>query len=176
MKRVIAFLMCVFLMSSLWACASRKEELKDPVNFYYLKVQLPDEIYHGTAESVITPELREGYEIKNDISKLISRYFNGPITDLCHTPFPSGTKLVSWSIDGTALFLTLSDPFAQLSGMDLTLACACLTKTCLGFGDFDTVSIQTETQMLDGKSAVIMSEDSLLMLDETVTDSESENN
>ena len=172
MKRLFCFLLCGILLLGLFACAAQKEDFINPISFYYLRVQLPGQLHHGAVDSVISPEVREGKGIIKDIKMLLDYYMAGPLSDNYASPFPSDTTLIDWHMEGKTLCVVLSDQAATLSGVDLTLACACMTKTFLGLRDLDAVRIQAETLSLDGKPYITMDDKSLLLLDNSMTTTE----
>ena len=43
--------------------------------------------------------------------------------------FPKGVELVKFSLEGGCAYITVSDFFSTLTGINLQLACACLTLT-----------------------------------------------
>lgn len=173
MKRLICILLCLFLIVMSSACAQQQSEFTDPVAFYYLRVQDPDSIHHGSIDSIIAPDIREGHDLRGNTELLLQRYLSGPVSDTCRSPFPVGTYLVQYEMDGTTLSVTLSDHVARLTGMDLTLACACMTRTLLDLTDANAVRIQAETLYLDGKASITMNQSILVLLDEPIaTESE----
>lgn len=172
MKRFICIVLCFVMVFCLFACTQQQEKFVKPISFYYLRVQLPDQIHHGAADSVISPEIREGQLISKDIKMLLDYYLAGPITADYDSPFPQGTTLVEWHTEGATLCVTLSDEAAELTGIELTLACACLTKTFLELREFEAVRIQAESLPLDGKASITMDDTSLLLLDTTMIDTE----
>ena len=167
MKRVISILLIFVLAFSLAACVYEEEpELVDPVNFYYLRVQDPENLYHGTADSVVLAEQREAFGVRDFLTVLLERYLSGPTSEGLVSPFPAGTKLKAWELSGNMLTLTLSNEIAQLSGMDLTLACACLTVTCLELTDAEAVQIRAESATFGSKASITMTRNDLVLLDE----------
>lgn len=176
MKRLISCLLSAALLLSLCACTTQQDEFEDPVSFYYLQVQLTEQIHHGSVHSVITPEIREGKQLRQDLTQLLKQYLAGPGTETVRSPFPAGTSLIGWEMDGTTLCITLSDDIANLTGIDMTLACACLAKTCLEFGQYGSVRIRAESLSLDGKVSITINESILLLLDDTVPVNEQNGN
>lgn len=175
MRRGISFFLCIALFLCLNACSSRQEDIINPVSFYYLQVQPAGQIFHGSAESVIAPEIREGHGFSDHLSMLLEQYLTGPVEENLQSPFPAGTTLIEWDADDDVLSITLSDQLAELTGVDLTLACACLSKTCFAYDDYSTVSIQAQNLLLDGKASITMEVNTLLMLDETISGTEPDN-
>ena len=166
MKRSVCIILSFLLILSLSACTQQQTKLVDPVRFYYLRVQQADNIHHGTEDSVLFPEEREALGIRRDVTALLKLYLAGPESELYYSPIPAGTELVGWVAEEGVLTITLTEHFADLTGMDLTLACACMTRTFLGLTNADAVKIQIKNRTLDGKSFIIMTLDDLILLDE----------
>lgn len=164
MKRMTALLIILAIVFPLRACSVKEEMSQDQVCFYYCHTKFS---YDGTAGSVISPETREAAGHRNDLSYLLSLYLRGPEDPAFTSPFPSGVTLVDVLQDGNTLHITLNNKFADLSGLDLAIACACLTKTCLGLGDIDSVCIYAEDALLNGEHFIEMNADSLLLLDDS---------
>ena len=64
----------------------------------------------------------------------------------------------------------LNDATARLTGLDLTIACACLTATVCDMTGVQMVTIKAETQLLDGNKSITMQRDHLLLLDSNTSD------
>lgn len=167
MKRLTCIICCFVILLCLCACTKQDTKIADPVSFYYLRVQEENDIHHGAEDSVLFPETREGLGLRGNTEALLKMYLKGPDSPLYVSPFPAGTELIAWTLEDSILSITLSDQFASLSGMDLTLACACLTRTFLELTGAESVEIRAETINIDGKESVIMSHENLILIDGT---------
>lgn len=167
MKRLTALILILFMIPGLWACG-QKEEFVSPVNFYYLRAPLPNgEIHHGSADSVIVPEIREGDGHQANHADLLDIYLLGPLDEDCRSPYPVGTTLEEFTLENGVASIVLSDDFGELTGIDLSLACGCLTLTIMDMTGAESVSIQAESAMLDGKAAITMDRNTLVLIDNT---------
>ena len=163
MKRFLSFLLIIALCLPLLACAKEAVRIQEPVSFYYRRQDLA----YGEENSVILSEMREAAGRLNAPEYLLQEYLAGPISEgLAHT-FSNGTTLVHYVCDSTKATLTLSSHIANLSGMDLTIACACLTLTVMELLDVETVEIRAEDALLNDAEAIIMDRESLLFLDDS---------
>lgn len=167
--------LCIFLIFSLFLClcgCSFGNDIKDPVNFYYLRNS--DSFVYGSENGVITPEIRESSGHTRDLSYLLSLYLRGPLDTELKSPFPSGCRIVEIRRESKALHLTLDGVFAQLENLDLTLACACLAKTCFDMSDAQEVKIDAVAP--DGNSIIniTFNRDSLVLEDNSVLPSQVE--
>lgn len=160
MRKMICLLLAIALLLSGCGGAS----LKTPGNFYY---RLSD-IAYNSADGVIAPEVRELDGLTEDPEALMEVYLKGPESRELESPFPRNTTLEEWSMEDTTMTLTLSREFSSLSGLDLTIACACITRTLLELTPATTVVIQTTDSRLDNNVHVTMSDDLMLLVDDSL--------
>lgn len=167
MKRLTAILLLILILPYLCACT--REEMVYPVSYHYLRApESNGEIFHGSADSVITPEIREGDGHQGDNTHFLEIYLLGPLDRDFRSPFPVGTALIDFDLEDSAATVLLSDHFGTLSGIDLTLACSCLTLTVMDLTGADTVTIMAEDALLDGKESVTIDRSNLFLTDDTV--------
>lgn len=170
MKRLRAVILLFLMLPCLLACA-QEEEILYPVSFHYLRAPQPNgEVYHGAADSVIAPEVREGDGYQNDPVYLLELYLLGPLNRDYRSPYPVGTFLEAFSMENGVVQITLSDDFGELSGIDLTLACGCLTLTVLDLTGAESVTIRAEDTLLDGKESITMDRGTMILTDDTTAE------
>ena len=133
MKRMIALSLVLCLMLS--GCATFGERIKDPVTFHYLCSSYREDLC-----CVIVSEQRESSGHIGDLSYLLALYSMGPVSEDMTSPLPLGTRITASRQDGNIL-LQLNDACAGLSDIEFSLACACLTLTCLDITAAETVTI-----------------------------------
>lgn len=149
MKRLVSlFLITVLLLSG---CA---EQLKEPVSFYYIRSG-----YETDMTNIIAAEQRESSGHRGDLSYLMALYFMGPADEELLAPLPGNTHLLSATIDGSMVTLQLSDTSDSVTDAHFTVACACLTLTCLELTGAETVTI------ISGNRSVTLGNDDLLLRD-----------
>lgn len=160
MKKTISFLLAAAICIGLCACQTDTVKLQEPVNFYYRNA----EVSYGTSQSLISPLPSEsaGYE---DTVALLNTYLKGPGSTAYDATFPASTKVLQINYVGSTAYLTMNDSLARYSGIDLTIACACLTLTVIELTGVTTVTISTSNESLDGASSITMTEESLILLD-----------
>ena len=155
MKRFLVLLLILSL--SLTACGR-----DTGVTYYY--VRSADEYLYGVADGVMVGESREAAGHVDALRYLLILYFHGPVSENLKSPFPSGTRLEEMVQTEEELHIRLSGIVSTMEGTDLTLACACLARTCFGLTEIQTVTISSEAM-----SAVSMTftRDSLLLVDDS---------
>ena len=156
MKKSIALLLVLAITLSLAACAS-----SSAVTYYYVRNE--DEYLYGVSDGVMVGESREAAGHVDDLRYLLILYLHGPVSDNLTSPFPAGTKLVELTREGGALTVQLTSIFTVLEGTDLTLACACLARTCFALTDAQSVTILS--MGLETVSMTLERDDLLLMDD-----------
>ena len=162
MNRVICLILTVLLLSSLCGCHFGKSaDLLEPVEFCYPRRS--DAFIYSADDGVLGTEMREASGHKDDLNYLLSMYLRGPQDNNLRSPFPDGCKLEEVRHGGNTVCLVLSAEFAALENVELTLACASLTKTCLGLTDASRIRIDavSETKTV----SITMDAKSLLLAD-----------
>ena len=163
MKNLLCVILILALSFTLAACASPKEDIKDPVSFYYRQLEMD----YGNAPSAIAKEIRDAQSRRQDYSYLLSLYFKGPEEYSLYNPFPRSTTVKSFALQDGAVDLQLSSAFASLSGLDLSIACACLTITVCEMTGAEQVTISAADSLLDGNPKITMSLKDLLLSDDS---------
>lgn len=114
-------------------------------------------------------ELRETYGHESDYVWVLTEYLKGPISQKLTAPFQRSVSIVSAERSGSQLQLQMTQELANLSGADLTVACACITLTCLEFPGVEAVSIRAVGSKLDGKTEILLNRNSLLLEDSSAS-------
>lgn len=156
MKRLIAFATILSLVLSLWGCSFGRKNSEDHVTFYYCRA----EYAYGTENGVIAAEDRDVTGHIGDLSYLLPLYMVGPLDEELIAPFPARTQLVSVELQKDKLLVELSDTARALADSQFTLACACLTMTCM------ELTNATEVVITSGERSVTMNLESLLLFDD----------
>ena len=148
MKRLISIFLAVLLLSG---CT---EQLKEPVSFYYIRSG-----YEEDMSNIVGVERREASGHRGDLSYLMALYFMGPADEELLAPLPGNTHMLFVALNGSQVVLQLSDTADSVSNAQFTVACACLTLTCLELTGAETVTI------LSGTRSVTLDEERLLLRD-----------
>lgn len=158
MGRMIALILVLLLLLS--ACSPSANNHEKPLQFYYPT----QEASYTQGASYIQHETREGANLGDDLIVILNAYIKGPVDETAYqNPFQSTTQVISLTSEGQILDVTLSRGFANLSGLRLTTACACLTMTCLSLTDAEYVRIRANGTTLDGAQYIEMSRSNLLL-------------
>lgn len=160
MNRIVSILLIITLLCCIVGCSSSDEEILQPVNFYYCNDPIT---FHGTYD-VITPEVRESINY-DDIVKLIDLYLDGPISDGYSSPFPPSVTVSKLTQNNKILNITLSSEFSNLTGIELTLACTCLSTTLFELTDAKSIVISANDALLDDAESVVLIRDTLVFSD-----------
>lgn len=161
MKRILCLLLTLAVCCGLCACRQEAPKIQEPVQFYYRRT-VP---VYGTADGIIAPVTVEGAGRLEKPEELLNEYLRGTAQEDFEQTFPVATKLLSLTIDGDTAVLRLNPSIAGLSGMDLTIACACLTLTTIALTGVTTVRINAGNVSLDGAEEIVMDRGCLTMLD-----------
>ena len=148
MKRLISIFLAVLLLSG---CT---EQLKEPVSFYYIRSG-----YEEDMSNIVGVERREASGHRGDLSYLMALYFMGPADEELLAPLPGNTNMLSVALNGSQVVLQLSDTADSVSDAQFTVACACLTLTCLELTGAETVTI------ISGTRSATLDEERLLLRD-----------
>ena len=159
MKRFLCVLLVLVLLLPVAACTDNN--IEHPISFYYLRRANS----FGAPDSVIAPEIVEGAQFSH-IAPMLRSYLMGPRDLTLGSPFPKGTYLLDVDIGTDAISITLSDSFASLTGIELILACCALAKTVAEFSGFDTIEIQTASELLDGDTSLIIHASDMILYDD----------
>ena len=158
MKRLNCIILVAALLASLLSGCS--QPLKEPVTFYYLE--------SGFEENMNCPIAGEEREVaghRDDLKYLLSFYLMGPTVQTLRSPLPRGTLLYTADLKGSTLTIEISNTSALLSDAEFSLACACLSLTCMELVNAEKVTV------VSGSRSLTLSADNLLLSD-TVTPEE----
>lgn len=161
MKRFVCILIVICFLFS--GCQITGERMKDPVTFYYVYGD-----YQKDLSEVIVSEQREASGHLDDLSYLMALYLMGPVEENNISPIPRGTRIYVLQNYKSGIVLKLSEAAGTMSDAEFSLACACLSLTCLELTDAEKVTISSENR------SVTMTLDSIHLFDSIMTDATKE--
>lgn len=139
MKKILAALLLLSIAINLFAC-TQPPKIEVSVYFYYPAKT----ISYSSQDGVIAPEKRESKDFENDPTGLLDLYLQGPMQNTLQNPFPKDLSVRSYAVLDTEVILELSPQFSEITGLELTLACASLGKTIFRMTDTEKLTIITE--------------------------------
>ena len=146
---------------SLAGCSQEPELPENAVTVYYRR----NTVAYGSTDGVIAPSYLDATSHENDYFYLIDQYLSAqPASEFAST-FPLGLSLVSFSLEALTAKVVVSNRMAAFSGLDLTIACTCLTETVMSLTGCQEVIISAESTMLGGQNFITLSKDSYLLID-----------
>ncbi len=166
MRKTILILLAISLLYSMIGCRQRSEEILEPVTFYYQADLSSDEDF----DSIISPEIREGADLTE--AELLDLYLSGPAADHLVNPFPENLSVLMLTRKGPQVEITLSNQLGQLSGIDLSLACACLASTAFELLNCQIVEIMISGTLIDGKASIMIKQEDLVYIDSSFSSPE----
>lgn len=163
MKRIIALFLLLAVLLFLWGCVQEKAvpAPKSPLTYYYRAAEIGYESDNG----VVRGETRDIAGHEGDLCWILRDYFKGPQAEGLVTPFPKDMDLISCELDGETAVLQVNKEFANLAGIDLSVAASCIAATCFGVEGVEVVSISVPSGLLDGKQSITLRRDGLLLRD-----------
>lgn len=164
MKRTICLALTVVFLLSLTACDSSASTSPDETVFFYY---CTDPLRYDGNSSVISAEARNCTGYVNSLEFLLNLYLAGPVERGFKSPFPEGLYAESITLSSNRVSITLSSITSELKGLDLTLACVCLSKTVQELADVDTVYINYENSNTGKRHTITIGPNSYLLTDET---------
>ena len=164
MKRIISLILIVCLLIPLAGCGGNASQF--PVTFYYRRT----ETAYGTDNGIIAPELRD-IRTEGHLVSVLSVYLEGPNSKDLESPFPRDTEILYWSLQQDTLRVTMNETFGDMSGVELTIACACLAKTIFGISEVDQILIQAENTTLGGEPFLTFSRTNVNLYDDSLNQS-----
>lgn len=158
MKKCCAFVLCCLMLLILGSCGASEEEIL----FYYTRADFA----YGVRDGVIDSEKREAHGREADLEYLLTMYLEGPLSQTLTSPFPAGTALVGFTYSDATMYVTLNEAFAQLEGMDHTIASACLAYTCFQLTAAEKVVIKCNSEDY-GNRSITLSRDAMILFDDS---------
>ena len=97
--------------------------------------------------------------------EILNVYFKGPQEDGLLSPFPAGLECLSTSLDDGVLTVILSDAFSTLTGINQSIASACLTNTLTQFQNVTGVCLETRANPEAEHDTVVLAKSDFVLQD-----------
>ncbi len=166
MKKLILALLILCLL--LPGCAAQQKQPNE-VAFYYPMNQMD----YSVGTSYLQCEMRSKAMTGEIMSDILNQYLQGPMDKSTYAmPFPQNAKVYAIIIENGIMDITLTGEFATYTGIQLTIACACIAKTGIGLTGVDGVRIRAYQTTLDGMEYIEMNDASVLLVDNTARNEE----
>ncbi len=159
MKRLLSFILIACVLICICGCKQETQKQQGSP-FYYCVREL--DFHPGSAALAV--EYRADVP-QNTLIQAIEIYLNGPLSPDLQSPFPEDLRLIGVYQEDETIYMTFSPELSQLSGLELTMVCGCVTLTVLSLTDAKQAEIRSVTGLLDGQRSIIMDKDTLLLLD-----------
>lgn len=169
MKRYLLWFLIVLLLFASTGCNQGSTDFLEPVNFYYCNDIAADDPSGNAFYNIFVAEVHEGAGYTDNLQALLSLYLQGPIDASLVSPFPAELQIISVEEADSKISIVVSNELASLTGLDLTIACACLSMTVMELLPCDSVQISAESALLDKHRAITMTQDLLVLIDDTHT-------
>ena len=159
-KRGISVLLCAALLTASGCAAQEAGSGKQDGQSYVIYYSA---LSNEEGESAVEGERRVLSQGQETIPGLMELLLEQPQSTELTTPFPSGLQLLDWQLKEGVLHLDLSDQYYSLSGVNLTLADACLTLTLCQLEEVDSVYVTVEGHELPYRSIQQLSAEDILL-------------
>lgn len=152
-------LLCLVLTAAVVICLlpGCAERVKEPVTFYYLRTSTGRDL-----GPEIVGEVREGSGHRDNLRYLLSFYLMGPADKELSSPLPRGTTLYQLEQTESSVTISISDTTQTLSDSRFSLACACLSLTCM-----ELLPVK-EITVISGSRNTTIRRDNLILKDTVV--------
>ena len=138
------------LSISLFLCCCGSNQTDNMVTFYYCQSQLD----YDSPQGAFATETHHHIPDPFAYTQLLEKYLEGPENTNLRSPIPKDVKLISLTIDQQTAHITLSNSFANLTGVDLTMACVCISMTAKNITGCSFVQIQAQNAMLENRQSI----------------------
>lgn len=159
-RKGTALLLCAALMAA-GGCAAQPDAAGkgDETEYLVYYSALSDQ----RGESAVEGERHTLPQHQNQVSALMEALLEGPDSPRLTSPFPDGLQLLDWQLEEGRLHLDLSEQYYSLSGVDLTLADACLTLTFCQLEEVESVYVTVEGRELPYRATQQLSTGDILL-------------
>ena len=161
MRKFLCILLVICTLLGIAACGHTDPMPENSIAVYY-KREKPD---YGTEDGLITGTYMESAGHENDYLYLLNQYLHSAPGEGFTATFPSGVSLISFQLEALTAKVVLNSNITNYSGMDLTIALTCLTKTIMSLTGCQEIILSASGTLLNGESFITLNQDSFLLID-----------
>ena len=159
--KLLAAALALVLLVGCTAAITQRPRYVNPIDFYYCR---QDAVY-GSETGALAYETTELGRRDMTVEEILTLYFKGPLSDALRSPFPQGLACTHAELDGGVLTLHLNEAYGTLSGVELSLAAACLTMTLTQIAFVDSVRVQTPSALLTAQAGQTFTPEQFVLFD-----------
>lgn len=153
----------VLALSGCSAAIVQRPQYVNPIDLYYCR----KEAVFGSETGALDFETAELGRTDVTVEEILALYFAGPISETLRSPFPEGLACTRTELDGGVLTLHLNEAYGTLSGVELTLAAACLGMTLTQIEFVDSVRVQTPGTLLSPQAGEPFTPERFVLFDDS---------
>ena len=161
MRKLFCMVLILCCLFGIVGCASDPTVPENSAVVYYQR----EKATYGADDSVIGATYLDTEGRGKDYVFLLNKYFHTIPGEGFTSVFPKGVSLKSFKLEGLTATVILSDKIADLTGMELTIALTCLTKTVMSVTGCHEVIISAYSKQLDGQKFITLNRDRYLLVD-----------
>ena len=161
MRKFLCILLSLVCLFGILGC-SREEKIPENAVTVYFKTANYD---YGAEEGMIGKTYLDTNGHEDDYSYLINTYLHTTPAEGFASTFPQGVSLVRFRLESLTANVTLSNHMKDCTGMDLTIALTCLTRTIISMTGCQEVILSAEDTLLNGEKFITLNADSFLLSD-----------
>ena len=117
---------------------------------------------NGEQGSALAREYRSLPNGEAGVETLLSLLLSGPESQELTSPFPRGTVVRSWRLEGNLVLVDLSESYGGLSGADLSLADGCMVLTLCQLPEVERIYLTVEGRPRPFRDQMLGPDDFLL--------------
>lgn len=150
----------IILAALLCGCGTPAAE--SSYSFYYVQELHASDISSDLgSKNVLIPE-QHPVMGNASLCDILRAYLKGPANPLLQNPFPKKLEILSAEYQDNGVTVLFNDEISNLSGIDLTLVCAGIAKTCGDLTGCSFVTLQGEEVAINNVKSITIAVDSLI--------------
>lgn len=167
MKKIVCVLLAFLLICPLAVgCHSdpaHSEQMQNPAVFYYRRA----EISYGTDDGVIAAQTVDLGAERPNAETMLRRYLEGPTEEGLESPFPKALQVLSVRQENSKVSVQLDQSYDELSGINATVADACMAKTVLQYTGAEKVVLLVCNAKGETINSKTVANSDILLLDDS---------